>query len=327
MKKLSIAIPTLNRCEYLTFTLTHFISQLETGSQQIADKIEIVVVNNNSDDDTSEVIHQFSIKYPFIKFFDCKERVPLGEQFKRTVKFSEGEYVIIWGDDDIPAPFLVEYLLNLIEKKKGNLYFFNRLVGYEENCSIKSLTVLDNKYTGEIKEYNDSNSFLADNFLNATFITSLMFNRKVWEKGQEFDTSRHYGYEFMGILYYGNKGDKIISINYPLCIQRKVAFRAWGPNWPIYGLLGTPNLVEDLEKENLFANGIEIWRKKYNKFPLFCYTLMAAAEDRKRYKPYCRQFAKHQNGWKRKALVYCIIYLTPKWGYKLSRKILFKIKK
>lgn len=36
---------------------------------------------------------------------------------------------------------------------------------------------------------------------------------------------------------------------FPLCIQRKVAKRAWGKDWPIYALLGLPNMSKDLEKK------------------------------------------------------------------------------
>ena len=43
---------------------------------------------------------------------------------------------------------------------------------------------------------------------------------------------------------------------FPLCIQRKVAKRAWGKDWPIYALLGLPNMSKDLEKEGLFDDGL-----------------------------------------------------------------------
>ena len=107
MKKLSIAIPTLNRAQYLKFTLEHFIPQIKSCS----DQVEIVVCSNNSEDETSKIMNKISHDFNFVHFHDCKERLPLGEQFKRTVAFSEGEFVILWGDDDIPSPFLVDTLL------------------------------------------------------------------------------------------------------------------------------------------------------------------------------------------------------------------------
>lgn len=322
--KLSIAIPTLNRAQYLQFTLKHFIPQIEA----VKEFTEILIVNNKSEDNTTEVVKEFIMKYDFIRFYDCTDRVTLGEQFKRTVAFSKGEYVILWGDDDLPAPFLVSYLLSEIEKCKNcGLFYFNRLVGYENGNPIKSLTVYNNYYQNIRTIYTNSTKFIADNFWGATFMSAVMFHREVWKRGLVFDTNEHYGFEFMGILYYGNKGGNIIYVNYPLCIQRKVAHRAWGTDWPKYSLLGLPNMSRDLEKEGLFDNGLNIWKKKYNKFPLFCYILMSAATNKKKYRKYCHQFTIYQDNIIRKFLIYIIIYLMPKWVYNLSRKIMFNLKK
>lgn len=322
-KILSIAIPTLNRAEYLKFTVEAFIPQL----QPYAEFAELIVCSNACEDGTSDIVSEFERKYEFVRYKEYDNRVALGDSFKRTVDFSEGEYVILWGDDDIPAPFLVGYLLQRIKANSDiELYYFNRLVGYEDGCPIKSLTVYENRFERISKLYKDSSSFINDNFWGATFMSAVMFSRGVWERGLEFDTSNHYGFEFMGILYYGNKGKCIMYEGYPLCIQRKVAKRAWGTDWPIYALLGLPNMSRDLEKEGLFDNGLNVWREKYNKFALFCYILMSAATDKKKYKPYCKQFAAYQSSMIRKTLVYIIIYCMPGWVYNLSRKILFSLK-
>lgn len=322
--KLSIAIPTLNRASLLRFTLEHFIPQVLPNRSVV----EIIVCSNNSDDATSNIMNEIASKNDFVYFYDCKERLPLGEQFKRTVSLSTGNYVILWGDDDIPAPYLINYLLHLIDERGDiGLFYMNRLVGYEEGNAVKSLTVYDKLYNNVDRIYHNSTLFINDNFWGATFMSAVMFSRDVWNKGLKFNTSTHYGFEFMGILYYGNKGQDIMYESFPLCIQRKVAHRAWGTDWPKYALLGLPNMARDLEREGIFKNGLHTWSTKYNKFPLFCYILMAAATDKKKYKPYCSKFASYQNSIIRKVLVYLIIYLMPGFVYNLSRKILFGIKK
>lgn len=322
-KLISIAIPTLNRRELLKFTLSHFITQIEP----VKDEVELVVCNNASEDGTVSMLNELEKKYEWLVIHNCDERLPLGDNFKRAVSFSSGKYVILWGDDDIPAPGLIRYLIDLVVKLPDiSLFYFNRLVGYEDGNSLKALTLYENRYDNVRKIYDDSTEFITDNFWGATFMSAMMFTREVWERGLSFDTSSHYGFEFMGILYYGNKGGKIDYENYPLCIQRKVAKRAWGTDWPKYALLGLPNMSKDLEREGLFNNGLNIWRSKYNKFVLFCYILMSAATDKKKYKPMCADFASYQNGFLRKSLVYGIIYCVPGWVYNLSRKILFSIK-
>lgn len=321
---LSIAIPTLNRSEYLKFTIDHFVPQILPYS----DKVELVICSNACDDNTSEVANKYASKYEFIRYNDCRNRVSLGDNFKRTVAFSKGRYFILWGDDDIPAPFLISYLLYCIENTpQYELYYFNRLVGYEDGCPIKSLTVYEKRYEQTKKIYQSSTDFITDNFWGATFMSAMLCSRGVWERGLKFDTSSHYGFEFMGILYYGNKDKDIVFESFPLCIQRKVAKRAWGTDWPKYALLGLPNMSKDLEKEGLFINGLNIWNTKYNTFIMYCYILMSAATDKKKYKPYCKEFALNQKGWFRKFLCYAVIYCMPGFIYNLSRKILFKLKK
>ncbi len=324
MKKLiSIAIPTLNREGLLKFTVDNFIPQIIP----LQDKVELVICNNASDDNTSDYLTELVSRHHFIEVHNCPDRVDLGSNFKRAVSFSHGKYVILWGDDDIPMPGLLHYLLELVTSKEDvELYYFNRLVGYENGTSLTSLTVYENRYDSIRKIYSDSTEFITDNFWGATFMSAVMFSRSVWERGLAFDTSTHYGFEFMGILYYGNKGGKIDYESFPLCIQRKVANRAWGTDWPKYALLGLPNMSRDLEKEGIFKEGLKVWRQKYNKFVLFCYILMSAATDKKKYRPMCKEFADYQHGFIRKGLVYVIIYCMPGFVYNWSRKVLFKIK-
>ncbi len=322
-KKLSIVIPTLNREVLLEFTLNHFIKQIEP----LKESVELIICNNASEDGTAVMLVKLLREYAWLDVHNCEARLPLGDNFKRAVSFSSGKYVILWGDDDIPAPGLIYYLLSLVDTLSDiSLFYFNRLVGYEDGNSMKALTLYENRYDGIRKIYDESTEFITENFWGATFMSAMMFTRDVWERGLSFDTSTHYGFEFMGILYYGNKGGKIDYENYPLCIQRKVANRAWGTDWPKYALLGLPNMSKDLEQEGLFRDGLNIWRTKYNKFVLFCYILMSAATDKKKYKPMCPDFAAYQNGVLRKSLVYAIIYCMPGWVYNLSRKILFSIK-
>ena len=77
------------------------------------------------------------------------------------------------GDDDLPAPFLVSYLLSEIENCNNcGLFYFNRLVGYENGNPIKSLTVYNNYYQDIRTIYTNSTKFITDNFWGATFMSA-----------------------------------------------------------------------------------------------------------------------------------------------------------
>lgn len=323
-KIISIVIPTLNRRDYLLFTLKHFIPQIERN----LDKVELIVCNNASDDDTDYHMQQLITKYPFINYIYFKQRAELAGSFPRSIAKASGKYVILWGDDDIPVPFLLEILLNTIQEYPNvDLIHFNRLIGYEDGNSMKKLVLYNNFYDKEVVIYENISNFIQDHLWGATFMSSNLFLRSSWQEGLSYDTSNHYGFEFMGKIYYGARNSPILYISYPLCIQRKVANRSWSDKWPQYALLGIPNMVKDLENDKIFKDGLNVWNKKNNKLILFCYILLAAADNKTMYRPLCKEINKYQYNKFRKILTYLIIYCFPGFIYSWSRKILFNRKK
>lgn len=323
-KIISIVIPTLNRRDYLLFTVEHFIPQIERN----LDKVELIVCNNASDDDTDLHMVQLVKKYPFINYYYYKERVELGRSFRRSIDNASGMYGIFWGDDDIPAPFFIEILLSVINQyPKTGLIHFNRLIGYENGNPIKSISLHNNLYNKEIKVYSEISNFIVDNFLGATFMSSNLFLISSWKKGLLYNTDSHYGYEFMARIYYGVNGLTSLYISYPLCIQRKVANRSWSDKWAQYALLGIPNMIKDLESSEIFKDGMDVWNNKYNSFISFCYTLISATQNRKIYKPLCKDINKYQKNKFRKFITYFIIYCVPRFVYDWSRIFLFNIKR
>jgi len=323
-KIISIVIPTLNRKDYLLFTLQHFIPQVERN----IDKVELIVCNNSSDDDTDVYMQQLVIEYPFINYFYFKERAELAGSFPRSIAKASGKYVILWGDDDIPVPYIIEILLDTIQKYPGvGLIHFNRLIGYEDGNPMKNMTVYNNFYNTEIDLYQNISDFIHNHFWGATFMSSNLFLMSSWKEGLSYDTSSHHGFEFMGKIYYGVRNLSSLYISYPLCIQRKVANRSWSDKWPQYALLGIPNMAKDLERDKIFNDGLKVWNEKNNTFTLFCYILLSASTRKKMYKPLCKKINEYQNSKLRKILTYFVIYCTPGFVYNLSRKVLFNKKK
>lgn len=102
----TIAIPTLNRADFL-------IKTVESALKQSYSNIEVVVVNNSSDDDTQTRLGE--IKDARLKVFLQSRRVDMGENWNRCLKEASGEYFILVSDDDslredaiesLTAPFL-----------------------------------------------------------------------------------------------------------------------------------------------------------------------------------------------------------------------------
>lgn len=320
---MSIAIPTVNRKPYLKITLDQFIPQVLRNKAFV----ELVISNNASEDDTDEYISEQALKYDFIHYYKSDTRLDLFESFSKAANKSSGKYVILWGDDDIPAPYLIETLLDVIRNYPSvGLIHYNRLIGYNSDLEMKSLKVCRKNYDNELQIFNNLSDFNEKFFYDETFMSTVVFQKSGWERGLLYDTKSHYGFEFMGTVFYGMYDKICIYINYPLCIQRKPICRTWMENWPLYGLIGIPNMVMDLEHDGFYKNGYNIWYKNYNQLLSYTYILICAAAYKKQYKPLCAEIVKHQRSYVRKILCYLIIYGCPSWMYLLIRKVQFKLK-
>ena len=92
MTLLTIAIPTYNRVEYLKELLPELIRQCKPYPE-----IELLVSNNCSTDNTSEYLKTL----PYIQTWTNAENVGAAENFVRCVESSQGDYVWLFGDDDL----------------------------------------------------------------------------------------------------------------------------------------------------------------------------------------------------------------------------------
>lgn len=320
---LSIAIPTVNRKPFLELTLNEFLPQIRRNSGNV----ELVISNNASDDDTHVYLTKLIEQYDFIKYYKSNIRLTLFDSFSKAADKASGKFLILWGDDDIPSPFFIETILKvIIQKPDIGLIHFNRLIGYNDGLDMRGLKLFKSVFRETESLYDSLKDFTENHLYESTFMSTVVFQKEDWEKGLVFNTQNHYGFEFLGTIYYGMNGKKCIYINYPLCIQRKPITRTWSSDWPLYGLLGIPNMIIDFETKGFYKNGYEIWYKSYNTLISYIYTLICAAAYKKKYKSLCKQINKHQKSYFRKFLCYAIIYLFPRKTYHIIRKIQFKIK-
>ena len=94
--KVSVIIPTYNRCNFLLLTLESLSIALKE-----ANYVEIIIVNNNSTDNTDKVIHKFINNFGAIEVKYVFEQVPgLLAGRHRGFKESSGD-VLAFLDDDV----------------------------------------------------------------------------------------------------------------------------------------------------------------------------------------------------------------------------------
>lgn len=103
-KLVSIIIPTFNRAEYLSETITSALNQTYKN-------IEIIIVDNNSSDSSWKLIESFSRKHGNII---CKRNsINIGpvKNWLECAKMASGEYIKFLFSDDLLAPRCIERLV------------------------------------------------------------------------------------------------------------------------------------------------------------------------------------------------------------------------
>ena len=122
---LSICIPTFNRAEFLFQCLTSFIPQISENSLQT---IEMVIIDNASTDATESLLSVFLKKYRYIRYFRNEENIGAELNVVGAVGRAKGNYVWIFGDDDLILDGALKKVLNYLIADRFDLFLTNKVV-------------------------------------------------------------------------------------------------------------------------------------------------------------------------------------------------------
>lgn len=321
-KVLSVVIPTLNRYEYLRRTLDYVIPQV----QKHLDKVELVICCNASKDKTDEYIKSLLPQYPFIKYKYFDEYVEVGQSLIRSVGEASGEYVVLWGDDDIPFPSFTDTILEIIEKNpKVGIIHCNRLAGKDTKYGMRDVHVQEKKLELDEEGIYPIDKFVERFTISLGFISSLVFRKDGWNKGIPYYNDQYFGYEHLSIIVNGNKDKQCYYYPHPLEYQRLPYERDFSVKWPLYKFVGVPNMMADYDKNGVTHNALEEWHKAKNaSFPRFVWDMMYTSQDKSFFRPICKELNKYQKSAFRRCLTYIIVYTCPKSLFSFLKKRLYK---
>lgn len=99
MPKISVIVPTYNRCESLKDALDALLSQQVDGAYEY----EVIVVDNNSIDRTREVIESFEGDFSGRLRYECEHRQGVSCARNRGIREAGGEIICFTDDDCIPS--------------------------------------------------------------------------------------------------------------------------------------------------------------------------------------------------------------------------------
>ena len=101
---LSICIATLNRAAFIGETLDSIVSQLRSD-------VEIVIVDGASVDNTEDVVGQYLVQYPNIRYYRELANSGVDGDYDKAVGYATGEYCWLLPDDDVLAPGAIACVL------------------------------------------------------------------------------------------------------------------------------------------------------------------------------------------------------------------------
>lgn len=156
--RLSICIPTYNRARYLRELLPAILDRVDVG------EVEVVVSDNASTDDTAEYLR--TIKHPDLRWWTNEENIGGDRNFLKCVAEARGEYVWLFGDDDIMPAGAVGRVVDFLGRHNPAL-----LISVDRDGDA----CLYDDYCAMIKEVGD------DILLAHTLISANVFRRELFD--------------------------------------------------------------------------------------------------------------------------------------------------
>lgn len=319
---LSIIIPTLGRCDYLQITLDAIYPQLEKAPN----KVELIISLNAAKDNTSSFLKEYKITHPLLTWHYFKESVPAYESFDRSVQLANGKYVILFGDDDVPMPFWLDSILNLLKNNSDvTLFHYNVIEGHDYGDKIfRDLRLVDTKGHDSLIERQSLEDFALKYSVSSGFMSSLIFQKDVWYRGKDKYDRALVGYAHLYVIFSGSLNKKCIYFSVPLVYKRLPYIRDWTSSWAEYALIEIPYLMKKLDSNGLPISLYKNWNNTFNKsFAKYIYTLMNATIDKKKYRKKCSAINKYQQNRFRKFCTYFVIWCVPSFIYKKIRAYIY----
>lgn len=180
--KLTVGIPTYNRCNVINDALDSVMSQVSA----VAD-VDVLVVDNASTDGTADVVQMYRDRFAEkISYRKNESNIGFAANVDTVVKASKGEYVLILSDDDALEPGTVKYVLDILNLYKVAVLF---LRAEAWNCELSA--PLRNRTGVQVpggKVYANGSEYVSgERAFPPGCISGYVVNREAWAKASALD--------------------------------------------------------------------------------------------------------------------------------------------
>ena len=227
--RLSICIGTYNRAKFIGETLDSMVVQLEPG-------VEIVIMDNASSDNTTEVVTQYLLRHPEVRYFRKQENTGSDCNFDEAVRYAKGEYCWLMSDDDLLCSGAIARVLPLL-KDKDDLIVVN-----SEVRDLSLTTVIESQLIkidfDRVYRKDDNENFFVRNAKYLSFVGCFVIRRTYWISK---DPSHYYGTRFIhvGVIFQSPPIVNVRIMAEPSVIIRLgnggwtgARFGIWMNDWP-----------------------------------------------------------------------------------------------
>lgn len=201
--KLSIAIPTFNRCEKLIDQLNSIIYQID--KLKICD-IELIVSDNGSVDETqAQATHRLS-ELSYAHYYRNNSNLGFDRNCEALLSRASGDYVWFISDDDILSNDSLQVVLNALDGSESVAFCY---VNYEIDVDGKVEPSRCGLASDGVYSYED---YISKSGLAFSFISSCVINRKLWAAGsynQYLDTKWYHAFVVRDIIV--NENVRVIA--------------------------------------------------------------------------------------------------------------------
>lgn len=227
--KLSICIATYNRGPFIGATLDSIIPQMDST-------VEIVVVDGASPDNTSEVMAQYLLRHPEIRYYREKENSGVDGDYDKAVGYAKGEYTWLMTDDDLLRPGAIATVLSTLGGDYDLIVVNSEVRNTDLNAVFESQRLefdVDRSYSA-----TDSGTFFADAAGYLSFIGCVVIRRTCWLARNR---TAYYGTLFIhvGVIFQSPPivnirviAEPLIIIRYGNAMWTSRSFEIWMFKWP-----------------------------------------------------------------------------------------------
>ncbi len=254
---LTIAIPSHNSdVSLVDSAISSIVSEECFGND-----VNIIISDNSLSDHTKKL---YESKYSFnksINYFDSKDYNSLDENVNRAVELSDGDYVWIFGDDDLIVPGILTKILEFIRQESPELMILNSK-SFKKGRIIEDSRVKKN--TKLFYGLNDNDIFLKNLGGYLTYVACILVKKDLWI---ENFNPKHIGSFFAHIDCIASIKTKSIAYYFSNpSIQMRIGSQTWTKKSFVIWNFYYPDLIWGLNGFSNQSKESVVKRKPCNSF-------------------------------------------------------------